>query len=116
MFWFDIKQIFAYNIKRIRKRMGLTQEEFAEKAGIQVKTIGNYESERTFASFENIEKLSNILDVEPSEWFSIPNKENSTESEKIKRINSLLNKLDAKRLDDVYRIISVLYDKNHFVE
>ena len=31
MFWFDIKQIFAYNIKRIRKRMGLTQEEFAEK-------------------------------------------------------------------------------------
>ena len=43
--------------------MGLTQEEFAEKAGIQVKTIGNYESERTFASFENIEKLSNGFDL-----------------------------------------------------
>ena len=55
---------FAENLKNLRKEKNLTQEELAEKTGINRKTISRYERGETLPrTKEYYDKLSSALDV-----------------------------------------------------
>lgn len=108
---YNIKKIFAHNIKRLRKNRNLTQEQLAEKIGLQWKSVVNFETARNVANSENLQNICNALNISPAELFLVES-ENST----IEKINMILNKVDKKKLDEIYRVIAVLADKTHFSE
>lgn len=66
---YNIRKIFAANIKRIRKNRNLTQEQFAEAVGIQWKTVVNFESGRNLAGPENLQNICNRMKIAPYELF-----------------------------------------------
>ena len=112
---YNIKEIFASNIKRIRKNRKLTQEQFAEKINMQWKSVVNFEAGRNLANSENLQKICNKLNIAPSELFLIFS-ENEEAQETIHKINIILNRMDKEKLEESYRIIAVLNDKTHFHE
>lgn len=68
----DIQTIFATNMKRIRKKQGLTQEQLAEKCGLHRTYIGGVEQARINVSLKNVGKIANALDANPAFLFTTP--------------------------------------------
>lgn len=68
----DIQTIFATNMKRIRKKQGLTQEQLAEKCGLHRTYIGGIEQARINVSLKNVGKIANALDANPAFLFTTP--------------------------------------------
>ena len=66
--------VFAIRLKQARLRSGLTQEQLAEAVGVSVKFIGNIERGTRAPSFETIEKIAEVLEVDASEFFPPPEK------------------------------------------
>jgi len=75
-----LREILSSNIKRERKKLGLTQEKLAEVAGLSAQTINDIEGCRMWVSDKTITKLARILHVEVYQLLipAIPN-----ESQKI---------------------------------
>ena len=55
-------------IKTIRKQRGMTQQQLAEKSGVQTRTIQRYESGNSRAKYNVLNQIANALSV-PIEWF-----------------------------------------------
>jgi transcriptional regulator with XRE-family HTH domain len=64
-----IREIFAHNLKEIRKRYGLTQEKLAEKAGVSTHYIAVIELAKNFPAADVIERLAKALDIAVNELF-----------------------------------------------
>lgn len=60
----DIIKVFANNVKRYRAEMGLSQEAFAEKAGLHRTYISAIERERRSIALDNIQKIADALEIE----------------------------------------------------
>ena len=98
----DLKQIFIQNLKKYRKRKGISQAEMAELCEMSPNYVGQIEIGRRFPSLKLIEKIGRILEVESYLFFIDDNGENSTELEEM--VN-LLSKLPEKqRLEIINRI------------
>lgn len=61
-------------IKALRKTRGLTQEQLAEKLGVQRATISNYEIGRRSPHLKELEKIASILGVS-LEYFGVETNE-----------------------------------------
>lgn len=57
-------------IQKLRKELGLTQEEFAEKLNISRTHVGHIEQGRKSPSLKLMEKLSRALKIKVSDLFS----------------------------------------------
>ncbi|MCA1717394.1 MAG: helix-turn-helix domain-containing protein [Actinobacteria bacterium] len=55
------------NLKRVRTRRLLTQEELAERASVSAATVVNVERNQQEPHFRTIRKLAKALDVDPTE-------------------------------------------------
>ena len=55
-------------LKQLRKNMGLTQSQFADKAGFSRSTISEYENGTRKITLEAIQKLANITSTNASDW------------------------------------------------
>jgi len=69
----DIKEILANNIKENRRKKGLTQEKLAEKANMSLHYLAVLELARKFPSGEMLERIAEALEIEPHEFFIVPN-------------------------------------------
>ena len=67
----DLKKITSESLERIRKRLGYTHSEFAEKLGINRTTLYLYESGRRVLPTELIYRLWINLNIEPNEVLDI---------------------------------------------
>ena len=67
----NIREILAENIKEKRRKIGLTQEKLAEKAGMSLQYLAMLELAHKFPSGEMLEKLANALDIETYELLAI---------------------------------------------
>ena len=54
------------NIKKYRKIRGLTQEKLAEALGMEIKSLSLIETGNCFVSSKTLAKLSEVLQVSPS--------------------------------------------------
>jgi len=63
----DIKEKFGQRLKTLRKAKGLSQEELAEKSGLNRPYISGIEKGRRNVSLEVMEKLAGALGVEMGE-------------------------------------------------
>ena len=62
----DFRQVFATNLRTLRHKSGLSQEELADRAEINRTYISKLETGVTWAGLEIIVKLATVLAVDPS--------------------------------------------------
>ncbi|HZP69308.1 MAG TPA: helix-turn-helix transcriptional regulator [Pseudolabrys sp.] len=60
-----LRQVLAHNVRRLRKQLGVSQEELAHRARVHRTYMGSIERSEQNISIDNIEKLAKALDVEP---------------------------------------------------
>lgn len=85
---------FPKNLKTLRKKRGLTQEELAEKIYVSRTLISKYESGTVFPSEENIASLSNFFQVEKSELIDLDEEKHLAKKDKDNRkINIIINSI-----------------------
>jgi len=59
-----LREILSFNIKKERKKLGLTQEKLAEIADLSSQTINDIEGCRMWVSDKTMSKLARVLHVE----------------------------------------------------
>ncbi|MHB8132888.1 MAG: helix-turn-helix domain-containing protein [Anaerolineaceae bacterium] len=65
----NIMKVFGDNVRKYRKQLGISQEEFAVKAGLHRTYISAIECYKRSISLENIEKIALALGVETYKLF-----------------------------------------------
>jgi transcriptional regulator with XRE-family HTH domain len=60
------KQVIAYNLRKLRKDAGLSQEEIATRSGLHVTYISSVEHGKRNISVENIFAIAKALGCAPS--------------------------------------------------
>ncbi|HUY68615.1 MAG TPA: helix-turn-helix transcriptional regulator [Alphaproteobacteria bacterium] len=63
----DLREVFAANLRRLRHKKGLSQEDLAYTAGINRTYISKLEKGISYPGLEIIGKLAGVLGVEPAE-------------------------------------------------
>jgi transcriptional regulator with XRE-family HTH domain len=61
-----LRRTLARNLKRIRRERGLTQEELADRAGLNRNYVGMIEREENAATVDTLEALAEALQVDVS--------------------------------------------------
>ena len=64
-----LRERVAKNLRRLRHATGLSQEELADRAGLNRKYPSLLENEHYAASVDVLEKLATALEVDPVEFF-----------------------------------------------
>jgi transcriptional regulator with XRE-family HTH domain len=72
-----LREIVARNLRRLRRSRGLSQEELADRAGINRNYVGMLEREENSATVDMLEKLADVLDIDPIEFFRRSSRETS---------------------------------------
>jgi len=65
-----LRGVVARNLRRLRQSKGLSQEELAARAEINRNYVSLLEREENAASVDMLEKLADVLDVDPVEFFA----------------------------------------------
>ena len=63
----EIREVFARNLRTLRKAKGLSQEEVAHQAGIDRTYVSALERSVYNPSIDVVDRLAQVLEVEPSE-------------------------------------------------
>ena len=74
----DIKVLLGKRIQELRKSKSLTQENLSEMVGIETSSLSNIERGKFYPTAENLNRIIQVLDVEPAELFNFQHL-NSTE-------------------------------------
>jgi len=64
-----LKDIFVKNLKKYRRKSGLTRAQLAEKVNVSTHHIGMIELSRNYPTLELVERLANALDIKIYELF-----------------------------------------------
>ena len=104
----DLQSIFVSNLKRLRKEKHITQEKLAELCQKETSYIGQIEIKHRFPSLQLIEKIAEVLNVEPYLLFKDKNIQDSEiKNKKIEEIKAeLLKKFD----EEIKNILSKKLD------
>jgi transcriptional regulator with XRE-family HTH domain len=68
----DIREVFARNLRNLRRERGMSQEALADEAGVDRTYISALERSAYSASITMVEKLANVLGVEASALLERP--------------------------------------------
>jgi len=94
--------LLSNNIKFLRKKLSLTQEQFAERLSIKRSLVGAYEEGRAEPGISNLLKISQVFEVSVDNLISEDYTELNAETKLIRK------DIDGKRL----RVLSVKVDKD----
>jgi transcriptional regulator with XRE-family HTH domain len=72
----NIREILAANLKENRRKHGLTQEQFAEKADVSTHYVAIVETCKAFPTAEMLERLAAALGIETYQLFTVPEEPN----------------------------------------
>lgn len=97
------------NIRNMRRRLNLTQEEFAERIKITVQGLSNIERNRYMPSPETIDSICEEFNISPIQllW----NGEHANNQDIINDIESQLKFCSRKELLKISEIIKILISK-----
>ena len=65
----SLREIVATNLRRLRHAKSMSQEELADRAGINRNYVGMLEREQHSATVDMLEKLAEVLEPDPVEFF-----------------------------------------------
>ena len=63
-----LREVVAKNLRRLRNAQGLSQEELADRADVNRNYVGMLEREEHAATIDMLEKLADVLDIDPVEF------------------------------------------------
>ena len=61
----DLKRVFIYNLRNLRKKSGLSQMELSLRCDVSTNYIGEIENGRRFPSVQMIDKIAAVLRIPP---------------------------------------------------
>ena len=64
-----LREVVARNLRRLRNAHGLSQEELADRADVNRNYVGMLEREENAATVDMLEKLADVMGVDPVEFF-----------------------------------------------
>ncbi|MFZ1882285.1 MAG: helix-turn-helix transcriptional regulator [Rhodoplanes sp.] len=64
-----LRETVATNLRRLRQAKNMSQEELADRAGINRNYVGMLEREQHAATIDMLEKLAIVLEADPVEFF-----------------------------------------------
>ena len=70
----DLREVFAFNLRRLRNERGVSQEVLAHEAGINRSYMCELERGLSYVGLEIIGKLASALQAEPAEFLREPSK------------------------------------------
>ncbi|TEA48088.1 XRE family transcriptional regulator [Bacillus sp. BH2] len=112
----DFLKLIGENIRFLRKKRGLTQEELAERINLQQAYIGGVERGERNISMLTLQKIANGLEVSPDIILNFGNInliDNPQKEESLSIITSLIHQ---KNVDELQFILKFLHDFSEFVE
>ncbi|TWB52948.1 helix-turn-helix domain-containing protein [Nitrospirillum viridazoti] len=65
----SLREVVATNLRRLRHAKSMSQEELADRAGINRNYVGMLEREQHSATVDMLEKLAEVLEADPVEFF-----------------------------------------------
>jgi transcriptional regulator with XRE-family HTH domain len=68
----DFRQVFATNLRGVRRDRGFSQESLAWEAGVNRSYMAKIETGKTWVGLEIICKLADVLRIEPAELLRPP--------------------------------------------
>ena len=98
----DIKKQIGQNLRSIRKIRGLKQNELAELAGVEDKTISRIEVGGNYPSMALLVKLAQVLDCELTDFVKINDND---------PIKSVLNELSETEIATIKKFITLINNK-----
>ncbi len=100
-----IKKELGLKIKRMRVKLGMTQEELSEKINISQRTLAGIETGENFLTAETLDKIIEALKTTPEELFNTSHLKESEEliKEIAADIDSIKN--NRKKLENVYKFV-----------
>ena len=60
-----LRRVVAQNLRRLRRKSGLSQEELADRAGLNRNYIGMIERQENSPTVDALEQISEALGVDP---------------------------------------------------
>ena len=75
----NIKKLLGKRIRELRKSKKLTQEQLAELLGIGTPNISYIETGKYAPSMDTLEKLANVLDIKPFEFYMFEQNKSTSE-------------------------------------
>ena len=87
----NIREIFGGNVKKYRKKLGLSQEQLSERLGITPNHLSVIETGTKFVTYKLLEKIVSELQVMPMSLFFTEGSAPLDES-KINKINTIIQK------------------------
>ena len=106
-----IREILSKNLKENRQKLGLTQSELAEKAGISTNFVAMIELKHKFPTPETLDRLSTALDINTYELFTTSVSPDSVLKKLHEDILVDMEKFHQKLLNDLDQIIVRAVDK-----
>ena len=97
------KGLLGARIKELRKRRGLSQEQLAEKIGVDPKHLSRIEVGRGFPSLEALDNIARSLDVDIKDFFAFEHLE-TVESVK----QAIFSMIETAREEDLRKILRLI--------
>lgn len=94
---------FGKKIKGFRTLRGLSQERLAELVDVSTKTVGLWETGKSFIEFPKLQKLAEVLEVEIEEFFNFPTKTGNSVYEQICFLTGKLSPVKQKQILDIIK-------------
>jgi transcriptional regulator with XRE-family HTH domain len=68
----DLRVRFGKRLRKLRRNKDITQEQLAEMIGVSVDFVSKIERGLNAPSFDNVQKIAAVLEVDASEFFTPP--------------------------------------------
>ncbi|WP_372421723.1 helix-turn-helix domain-containing protein [Salinarimonas chemoclinalis] len=107
-----LAELFGANLRHIRKAKGLTQSVLAERIEVSSDMISKMERGAAAPSFDTIERLCAVLEVQPTSFFGIGLAPGPMGARGIlvQRIHATLSKASEDQLARASKIVQALVD------
>lgn len=113
------------NIARLRKAKNMSQEQLAEKVGVQKQTISNIERGARYPRFDTLEQLATYFEATPTQLFGTTQeiaisdtpaimKQMDEYKILIQKFHSIRHFLDVVSVEDLDRTVDNIYTINKF--
>jgi len=103
----DNKKALGQRIKELRKNKKISQESLAELVGLEPPSVCNIENGKNYPTIQNLEKITNILNVSLKSAFDFEHFQDNKIL--IKEINNLLND-NPDKIKEIYKIIKAVVE------
>lgn len=98
---------FGKRLKELRELRNLSQEQLAEKIGVEYQSISRIETGLYFTNYDNLLKISKALNVQLKDLFDY-SEEKLTKKDFIKLILDKLNTYSEKNLEAIYKFTQLI--------